>query len=61
MVIKKAASTDAKLFEAHKILDTKNRVYQGVILKRYLNWLNLKKNNRMHWLGRKKEGLLYSF
>ncbi len=52
MVIKKAAGTDT---------NTRNRVYHSLILKKYLNWLNLKKNNRMHWLGRRKEGLLYSF
>jgi|GEM_PF-3524370 hypothetical protein len=56
MVIKKVASTDTKLFGTHEILDTKNRVYQGLILKNCLNWLNLKE--RMHWLGRRKEGLL---
>lgn len=59
--IKKAAGTDTNLFESHKILDMKNRVYQGIILKRYLKWLDLKKSNRMHWIGRRKEGLLYSF
>lgn len=31
-----------------------------MILKRYLNWLNLKKCNRMHWLGKGKEGSIYS-
>lgn len=61
MVTKKAAGTDTKFFETHKILDTENRVCQGIILKKYLKWLNLKKNNRMHWLGRRKEGLIYSF
>ncbi len=58
MVTKKFACTDTKLFGANEILDTGNRVYQGLILKDGLNWLNLKKENRMHW---KKEGLLQSF
>jgi len=58
MVIQKLVSTDTKLFETHKALGTENRVYQGIILKDGLNWLNLKEENRMHW---KKEGLLQSF
>lgn len=58
MVTKKFAGTDTKLFETHKALGTGNRVYQGIILKDGLNWLNLKEESRMHW---KKEGLLQSF
>ena len=31
------------------------------LIEEYLAWLNRKKKNRIHWLGRRKEGLIYPF
>lgn len=48
-------STDSNLS------NNRNKGFDAIILKRYLTWLNLKRNNRMHWNGKRKGGNIYLF